>query len=301
MILLGVSIFFMSALAVCLRIAVDRGGNAMTINALYRAATGIMAVSLAAFTFDFSNVRQLWSDVGVHACIGAALYWLSGFTSIKAIQFGPLGVTWTIVRLSMLIPTFASILYWREIPLSPVNTLLLFRGLGIVLATAAVLMLGIDMMRRRRNGQASHPRHRMLPWALWLTAAFCAQGSWEILLRSTAAFPGDQHRHFLVMVVFLFNMVLSIPILLIPANRPRRSDLALGVMAGLCAFIGTGVRPLVLRDVPGSIVFPVTAIAVTLLVLCAGVFRWKERLGRYGMVGMIAAIIAILLLTGRMM
>jgi len=98
-------------------------------------------------------------------------------------------------------------------------------------------------------------------------------------------------------MVFAGSMILSFPILL--AFRPRigKAECSFGLIIAICSLMASGLRPWALKSLPGTVVFPVTAISVTLLVLAPGRPIWKEKLGKWGMFGAVAAILSILLLT----
>lgn len=295
------SILFMSLMAVSFRAASERGADALGMSVVFRLGTGILALVVGAVMIDFDQFQQLWRTTGLLAVVAAVFYWAAGFASLKAVETGHLGITWTIVRLSMVVPTLASILYWREIPLYPVTTPLVLRSLGITLAVVTVILLGVDRVRKKRlNADFQIPvpeHHAARTWGLWLLAAFLMQGGWEISLRATRSMASDDDRAFFIVMVFVIAGMFSLPIL--AGFRPRigRVELKYGAYAAVCSAVGSGARPWVLRELPGIIVFPVTTVVVTLLVIGAGVYFWRERIGPWGIAGIILAIVGIALLT----
>jgi len=134
-------------------------------------------------------------------------------------------------------------------------------------------------------------------WVAWLVVVFLAQGSWEIMLRSTRPLTTDAARAFFMTVVFGGSMVLSSFSVLAARPRLRRTEWWYGGLAGLCGFIGSGVRPWALRDLDGVIVFPATAVGVMLLVQLAGTTIWKHHLGRWGYLGLAGAVAGVLMMT----
>lgn len=301
MLYLLASILFMALMAITFRAASERDANALGMSVVFRLGTGIAALAAGVFLVDLDRLAELWHATGWLALIAAVFYWSAGFTALKAVETGHLGMTWTINRLSMVIPTLASIIYWQEIPLQPVELPLLLRGAGIVLAVTTVVCLGIDRIRERRleaDFQVPVPRHHNTrTWGLWLACAFLSQGGWETSLRATRAMESDADRAFFIGMVFVLSGLFSLPILGVFRPRVGRVELKFGALAAVCAAIGSATRPWALRELPGVIVFPVTTVAVTLLVIGAGIFFWRERIGRWGIVGMVIAIAGILLLT----
>ncbi|MEA3365476.1 MAG: hypothetical protein U9Q79_07530 [Candidatus Hydrogenedentes bacterium] len=268
------------------------------MNAAFRATGGIVMLGVALGTLRHRGFGELWVQSGNLGLAAAFFFWLAGMSGIKAVQLGHLGITWTVVRCSMIIPTLASLLVWREVPLSPVSRLLVMRVAGVAVITGAVICLGIERARTE-HGPLVHPgtKPSRLAWGLWLTSAFLAQGGWEITLRATRSLPDNESRLFYFTVVCVTAGLLTLPLMFAYKARFGRLEILYGVMAGVCSVIASGIRPFVLRDLDGIIVFPITTVSVTLLVLLAGAVFWHERLGKWGAAGIVAAVLGMLLLT----
>ena len=301
MIYLLASILFMSLMATTFRAASERQANALGLAVVFRMVTGIIALVLGLILLDIEQFQTLWRDIGLLACVAAVCYWLAGFTALKAVETGHLGITWTINRLSMVIPTVASIFYWHEIPLSPVNVPLLMRASGMALAVVTLVLMGIDRIREKRLNLDLQvpvpPHHNTRTWGLWLACAFLSQGGWEVTLRATRAMETDTERAFFMGMVFFLAGLFSLPVLGVFRPRIGRTELKFGFLIAFCAGTASATRPWALRDLPGVIVFPVTTVSVTLLVIAAGILLWRERIGPWGIAGMVVAVLGIILLT----
>ncbi len=295
---LTIAILFMSLLAVTFRLGTARGAEPLGMNAAFRATGGIVMVAVALFTLRHRDFGELWAQSGNLGLVAAAFFWLAGMAAIKAVALGHLGISWTVLRCSMVIATLASLLVWKEVPLSPVSGLLVMRLGGIVVITVAVIILGVERTRANHDSPADIASNRVpWAWAAWLAAAFLAQGGWEISLRATRALPNNESRIFFFAVVCVTATFLTVPFMLAYRARFGRREIYYGMLAGLCSVIASGIRPWVLRDLDGIIVFPITTVSVTLLVLLAGVVFWRERLGKWGAVGIVTALLGMLLLT----
>lgn len=296
MIYLVLSILFMTALALGLRVSAGKA-DPLAVTSISRIMSGAVITSWLLWSASWADIVRLWPIAWPHIAVGASCFWLAGFASIKAVNAGPLGITWTTVRLSMVIPTLASIFYWLEVPVS-LNALFVVRMSGLAIAVAAVVCIGLDRAKATPSiGVSSQP---ILPWLMWLGAAVLTQGGWEIVLRASKSLPDDQARAFFVSGVFAGSMLLSFPILAICRPRMAACELKFGGLIAVFSLLASGLRPWALKTIDGAIVFPVTAITVTLLVLAAGRVVWKEKLGNWGLIGAASAIISILLLTLRL-
>jgi len=194
----------------------------------------------------------------------------------------------------MVLPTLASIIVWKEIPLWPVSSLLVLRLTGVALCVGVAVLLGMD--RRQPHPEDRSPSASPA-WIAWLVTTVLGYGIYEITLRASATIQAESERGVFMATVFITAMVLSLAAWGIRRPRLGRGELVFGVVAGMCSFVGSGVRPWALRDLPGVIVFPVTAVAVMVLVQIGGEVLFRHRLSLWGRLGIAVAGIAIMLLT----
>jgi drug/metabolite transporter (DMT)-like permease len=81
-------------------------------------------------------------------------------------------------------------------------------------------------------------------------------------------------------------------------RRPFRREIVLGALMGLCSLGGQSFTALALAsDVPGHIVFPVTTGGSLFLVAAAGILVFKERVGVYGVAGILLGITSLVMLS----
>ncbi len=79
--------------------------------------------------------------------------------------------------------------------------------------------------------------------------------------------------------------------------RPQWRELIIGGVMGLGSVLGSQFMGLALQHgVPGHIVFPVTTGGTLFLVGLVGIVFFRERLGAYGIAGMVLGIASILML-----
>ena len=72
----------------------------------------------------------------------------------------------------------------------------------------------------------------------------------------------------------------------------------LGAAMGACSFSGQAFTGLALsHGIPGHIAFPLTTGGSLFLVAGAGILLFKEKVGKYGIAGMVIGILALVLLS----
>jgi multidrug transporter EmrE-like cation transporter len=82
------------------------------------------------------------------------------------------------------------------------------------------------------------------------------------------------------------------------ARNLKRREILLGAAMGACSLGGQGFTALALASqVPGHVVFPITTGGSLFLVAAAGVLIFKEKVGSYGVAGIILGITSLVLLS----
>ncbi len=296
MIYLILSIVFMSGLAISLGVAGQRGLSAIGLNAVFRTTGGIVGLLGLLVWREPADLPEIWSRIGGLALTAGFFYWLAGIAAIQSVRLGHLGVTWTVTRCAVVLPTLASMIFWRELPLWPVTPLLVARLAGLALTLVVAMLMGMDR-RCPHPGDCAHPANGI--WLVWLATAFLAQGAWEITLRASGALQDEASRGVFIATVFITAMLLALGTWALRRPRVGQGELVCGLLAGICAVLGSGIRPWILRDLPGTLVFPVTAVSVMLLVQLAARFVLGHRLSGWGRGAIWVAAAAIVLLTIR--
>ena len=93
---------------------------------------------------------------------------------------------------------------------------------------------------------------------------------------------------------YLGGFVFAVAALLRSGLRPRGSEVVLGVLMGACSLLGQSFTGLALTNgMPGHVVFPITTGGSLFLVASAGLVIFKERVGPYGLAGMVLGIAAL--------
>ncbi len=288
-----ISILFIAATAVTFRISTDRGADPYGVNAAYRCVGGVIAIVFGMVVVGPGAFLKIGKTTWLWAGVGGVLYWLAGLTNLRATGLGHMGVTWTVNRCAMVIPALASLLVWHEAPLSLASAKFRWTVFGLALTVVAIVTFGLD--RNIRKGNLGSPSASG-SWLRWLAAAFLAQGGWETSLRAAGGFERETDRVVFLSVIFAVAMILSVLTLKLRPAKLGRREWMFGAIAGIGSLIGSGVRPWALRDLPGVLVFPATAVGVLLLMQIISACFWKTKVSRQVVVGILIAVAAVIVL-----
>ena len=209
------------------------------------------------------------------------------------IAVGGLAVTFTILRISVVIPIVGSIIIWGESPD-------LVRVAGIILTLTALPLLGADARRTAGPAGMRTPTLLMLLAMLMTgTGALAAKSFAEIHVESNAldysafAFIGAA-----AATVFTWPLAGRIVrkhretsrAASYPKARPWKTWLAIGLALGAVNFLQNAAMVSALTELPGTLVFPVVLSSYLLLILLADYVIWKRRLGKVTLAGVFLAI-----------
>lgn len=188
-----------------------------------------------------------------------------------------------LMRLSAVLPTLGSILFFSEVP-----KILQMAGIG--LAFLALPLAGPEKMVRKewRNFLS-----KGFGWALVLFVSF---GFTEFGLKvQTEIFFQISISQFLLLV---FSTAFLISTAIATSRRTRFSTnlVILGVLLGVLNFCSTYLFIKALQLLPGILVYPTNSIGIILLSTLAGFIFWKERLSAKNYLFLLLASVALILI-----
>ena len=97
---------------------------------------------------------------------------------------------------------------------------------------------------------------------------------------------------------YLGAFVFAIAALCASRLRPYGREIWLGALMGACSLLGQTFTGLALsHGVPGHVAFPITTGGSLFLVAAAGLLLFKEKVGAYGIAGMVLGIAALVALS----
>lgn len=136
-------------------------------------------------------------------------------------------------------------------------------------------------------------------WLRMMLIAFVTNGLGPFGLKILAeANLSQQFRYQYLAAWYGGGFLLGLVALLGGKLRPRWDEAVIAGVMGLGSFGGQLFSALALEaNVPGHIVFPVTTGGNLFLVSAAGLLLFRERLGGYGVAGILTGIVSLVLLS----
>jgi drug/metabolite transporter (DMT)-like permease len=245
--------------------------------------TGIGTTSLlSALIISFFEANLLFNRTAalLGMCGGFCLY-LAVFCYFHLLKGGArLGISWTIVTLSMMIPTAGSIVLWHEVPGA-------LGWLSLLLTVASIVVLGKFKKRGSPMGRRD---------VLYLSAAFLFSGVGALIAKAIVALNLEQHRNIYFLFVFATMLLISLCVNVITRRPPLRKELFSGGAMGIAGMGNFWFIVRALRDIPGTVAFPFRTCGSILLTVMVSRIVWRERIKPQEIVGIVLAMIAIALM-----
>ena len=268
---------FMAAFGLILRYAQREGRNIWAVALInYVVATLFHLVRhLAQGGAGFSlTVVGLGAATGLFYALIVALY--PALMSLKGIS-----VTSAIVRLAVLIPVSAGILFWGERP-SPVQ------AAGAALAVAALVLFTIKPGRRTQRAGWRE--------ALLMAAIFLAEGIGKTIIKGYQQGAGGAGDALFLTVLFATAGVFMAAVWASQRQGTTRRDILPGLALGLVNAVANAALVAALRQLPGVLVFPFTSAVSLALVAVSARLAWSDRVTRTETAGIVVALAAVTLI-----
>lgn len=235
-----------------------------------------LIISIAEGSVHFNAAAAL-----LGTCGGFCMYF-AVFSYFHLLKGGArLGISWTIVTLSMTIPTAGSILLWHELPGS-------LQWLSLLFTVISIVTLG----KFKEKGSSTGKRD-----ILYLSAAFILSGAGALIAKTLVSLNLEQHRNTYFIFLFATMLLIAVCVDIISLHLPSKRELLTGGAMGLAGIGNYWFIIRALRDVPGIVVFPFRTCGSILLTLIVTRIAWRERLGPMEIAGVVLAMVAIVLMS----
>jgi len=254
--------------------SVVRGYRAGWVCFLSYCASGLLALVAE----GASDAAIGWPTVALGAALGLASS-VAQVTFFRAVQRGPLSTSYAIVALSTLVPTVASILFWREQP----SLLQVMAIIGAIIAVA--LMQEFDL--------SGGPQ----PWAWggWVGLSFLASGMTGVAMKMFTTLCPDTQRGAFLLVSYVVASAMTAPLVI--GSRPARREAAVGLVRGSAILLANVLLLKALAVLPGYLVFSCYGAGIIAVNVLLAVLLWRERPRGRAVPGIVLAVTAIVLLS----
>jgi len=140
---------------------------------------------------------------------------------------------------------------------------------------------------------------RSSPWLRLMALAFVANGLGPFGLKIMAEKGLSETYHYQYLILwYAGGLVFGLIWFLATRGKFRAQELVMSFGIGMASFGGQLFSLLALeKNVPGYVVFPMTTGGNLFLVAAAGVFLFRERVGPYGIAGILTGIFSLILLS----
>ena len=145
---------------------------------------------------------------------------------------------------------------------------------------------------------AVKPKHDTGVWARLMLVAFFANGVGPFGLKVLATRGLAAYQSQYLFYWYLGGVVFALAALWLARSRVNGREVLLGAAMGACSFAGQSFTALALaKGLPGHIAFPLTTGGSLFVVALAGLVFFRERIGPYGLGGVVLGIGALVMLS----
>ena len=289
MIYVAGQIFGNFVFAMSLRLARNPRYHYLTVGTINYALAAVVAVAWAVV----NNVPSLDPVAMALGALNGLQYQISLVVLFTVMELVGIGITFGIVRLAIAVPTLASIFLWGEQPG-------LFQVLGLVLAFAALPLLGADAYQASRGRRG----HSLYTWSMIL-AALLLSGASFTAAKAFSVYSTPAHQPLYTASVFVAATLgagFVWPLrkrFRMPAwqTTSLSHNVGLGVVMGTTNLFQIAMLLRALEVLPGTVVFPLTATVGLATTLLGGMVFFGERFGRVTATGIVLALFAIVFIT----
>ena len=135
-------------------------------------------------------------------------------------------------------------------------------------------------------------------WTRLMLVAFLANGIGPFGLKVLATRGLAEFQSQYLLYWYLGGFVFALGALLVGRSGVNGREILLGSMMGACSLAGQSFTALALaKGLPGHIAFPLTTGGSLFLVAVAGIFFFQERIGPYGLCGVVLGVASLVMLS----
>lgn len=292
----------------------------LTVN--YAAAVGVAGILIALGGRGVqgglaAEPGLLMLGLGTGALLIFGFYVLAVATDVAG-----MGLAIGVMRVSVVIPFLMSWIIWNEVPSVAQNIGMGLAGLAFFMiawrreqapepstefATAAAAATspgaGPETVRELTHEAQAVLQEANVSWRAFgvLAVLFLSGGAVDVTMKAfQETFGATSSRVLFLLLSFGVAFLIGLVIVLWRGIRrgqwPKQATVGWGVVLGVINYGSLEFILRAIRQLPGTVVFPVNNIAIVILAAVLGVTIWGERLSRLNQAGLGLAALALLLL-----
>ncbi len=244
----------------------------------------LVAVLISVFSTDWTGFEEQTGliPVLIHSAILGFLFIANFMIYSKSIDKNGMGISIAAMRMSLVFPILLSLMIYNE----DVTTGLI---LGIILSFASLLLL-VPSFKKNRRVQL---KFAVLPVLLFFISGIIDSGLKVFEREFSMLFDESQ---FLSALFFFAFLTGSVVLLVRGQFNFKMKELIYGVLLGVVNLYSSYFILLALKEIPGSVVFPLVNLSIVFAGTFIGVIFWKDRPDKRQWVGLALASISIFLL-----
>ena len=270
-------LFFVCSFGLIVKHSEASGRNLLAVGAVNYVVAAV-ASTVAAVPWVGPPVS---SATWITGLAGGVTYVTTFWLMMRGLRRSGISITWSTIRLSVLVSVLFSIVYAGERP----------GGLQVV--GMALVLMALPLLSARQGDAA---RSSLLTEGLFIALLFFSAGGTNLAAKAFDVWGAESERAIYVLVLFVAASLLSVAGLWRSRTRVALADLWPGLALGLVNLATTHYLLLALGALPGVVVFPVSSAVSIVVTSLAGVAFWRERLGRLNVVGIAVAVVAVVLI-----
>ena len=278
------SALLLSVYSLVFKLAHRRGCDVLGVTGGMMAVGAVLSLIYLVLRVPLRAIPLPVINLGI---IAGMLFFIAVITFFEVTRRGRLAISWTVLSLSLVIPTLASMILWGETPF-------LRQCIGMGGIAAAFVLFGIDQNRveARRNASSSEG----WIWALLLFIAFISTG---LTLVCTKAMIEQGLTDFLLhytLIDYASAATLAITFIWVKKRMPGHQEWKMAILMGISGFASFILLLEALLLLSGIVVFPLRSTINIVLTASLSVVLWREKMTVAGGVGMALAIVSIFLI-----
>lgn len=246
----------------------------------YLVAAMISGISVVTSSNSFHSVPVALFPAGI---LLGVVFMISFMAFSKTVEVSGAALASVASRLSVVIPISLSIIFFREYP-SLGGTLGLFVALGSVVFSYFAI---------KSSETASGVRASFFFPALLLIGI----GINDFSLKLFNTFFSGQNMGVFLLLIFSSAGISSLIWMKIRKDRITSFSFITGLVLGIPNVFSTWFLIRALKSLPGTIVYPVSNIAIIVLTTILAAAIWKEPVNRYGFLALVSGMVGISLIS----